>query len=201
MPAITSHSTPPVDNGQISTSIQSHLLERIAAAAKAVLDFLIILFLGLVLALLTILPWLLRVSAVLLWLVGGYVAMMAIQRIYSPFSNGEELLALQFVAIFLMSALVMILFMGKQAHLWGGLAFGGFLAYILATNAIRMANMEYANLIFRILPPTLLSVGMITAALRLKALRSEHNLRFGSPPFVWINKLLSKGGDAIRPKQ
>ena len=201
MPTITSHNTPPVDNGQISTSIQSHLLERIAAAAKAVLDFLIILFLGLVLALLTILPWLLRVSAVLLWLVGGYVAMIAIRTIYAPFSNGEELLALQFVVIFLMTALVMILFMGKQAHLWGGLAFGGFLAYILATNAVRVANMEYADLIFRVLPPALLSVGMITAAIRLKALRSEHNLRFGSPPFVWINKLLSKGGGAIDPKQ
>ena len=184
-----------------SSRLRSLLMKNIVAAAKATFDFLTILVLGIVLALLTIIPWLLRAGAILLWLVGGYVAMMAIQRIYSPFSNGEELLALQFVVIFLMTALVMILLIGKQAHLWGGLAFGGFLAYILATNAVRVANMEYADLIFRVLPPALLSVGMITAAIRLKALRSEHNLRFGSPPFVWINKLLSKGGGAIDPKQ
>ena len=201
MPANTSRSTPPPDNSKQLSSMQSQIMEKIAAAAKAVFDFLIVFFLGIVLAVLTVLPWLLQVGAVLLWLVGGYTAITTIQTIYSPFSNREELLVLQFAVILLMVALVMILFMAKRTHLWGGLALGGFLAYELASNATRVTNSEYADLIFRVLPPALFSVGMIVATLRLKALRSEHNLRFSSPAFLWINKLLSKGGGAVGHKQ
>jgi len=186
---------------QQSSRVRSLLMKKLAAAAKVIFDFLTILFLGVFLALLTILPWLLRVGAILLWLTGGYTAVMAIQIIYSPFSNREELLALQFAVILLMVALVMILFLVRRRYLWGGLALGGFLAYELASNATRLANSEYAGLIFRVLPPALLSVGMIVITIRLKKLRSGHKLRSRYPPFLWISKLISRGGGAVGPKQ
>ena len=89
--------------------IADKLLYIIKKSAWSLVDFMKILVLGFVVALLLLLPWLLRIAALLVWLVGGYFAIMAIQAAYSPFSQHIEVLALQFAVILAMTAIPLLL--------------------------------------------------------------------------------------------
>ena len=82
-----------------SNDTTSKLLNLIAQSARSLLSFLTIIFLGIVAAILLVVPWLLRTVAFLVWLVGAFAAIMAIQTIYTPFSNSGEVLALQFTVV------------------------------------------------------------------------------------------------------
>ena len=159
------------------------------------LNFLKILVLGFVAALLILLPWLLRIAALLVWLVGGYFAIMAIQAAYSPFSQHIEVLALQFAVILAMMALAMLLMLEQKEKLWGGLTLGGMLFLLIAYGVISLSRTDYGSLILRILPPALLATSMLAMTIRLKTMRSRgKKILFSAPLFVWIKKF-SKGGD------
>lgn len=108
-------------------AILANLLNAIGHALLLLGQFLAILFLGLLAALLYALPWLLRMACVLGWLIGGYMAIEAIQNLYGFHSPIGAVLALQFAVIFLMVAWAGSLLLVNPKHIWGGLALGGLL--------------------------------------------------------------------------
>ena len=165
------------------------------------MDFVKILVLGFVAALLIVLPWLLRIAAFLVWLIGGYFAIMAIQAAYSPFSQHVEVLVLQFAVILAMMALAMLLMLEQKEQLWGGLTLGGALFLFISYGVISLSGTEYGNLILRVLPPALLATSMLAMTIRLRTMRSRgKKILFSAPLFVWIKKF-SKGGDVYSERR
>ncbi len=181
------------------TAIISNLMELIARFFQILVQFLIVLLLGLVVAILFILPWLLRIAAILLWTIGSYAAMSAVQNIYSPYSSTGEVIALKSAVILVAISIVMLAMLSSRNHVWGSMAVSGILTYGLSYGAkLLIATWAYADLFFRVLPPALLAVGMIVMTLRLKAMRTGGQIQFSASPFVWFKSL--RGGDAQSPK-
>lgn len=85
-------------------AVITNLLKAVKHALQLLGQFLLILFLGLLAALLYALLWLLRMACVLAWLVDGYMAIDAIRELYGHYSPIGAALALQFAVIFLMVA-------------------------------------------------------------------------------------------------
>jgi len=186
-------------NNAANQIILGKLIENIQKSMRSLVEFLKILALGMIAALLLVLPWLLRAAALLIWLAGGYAAITTIQFIYSPFSQYGEILVLQFAAIILLIAIALLLMMAKQEFLWGGLAIGGALFVSVSYGMTRLWNTEYGGLILRALPAALLAVSMIVMSVRLKKMRTSGGVRFSSPLFVWLKKS-PKGGDVSSPE-
>ena len=155
--------------------------------------------LGFVAALLLVLPWHLRIAALLVWLVGGYFAIIAIETAYDPFSQHGEILVLQFAAITSMVAIAMLLMVVNKEHLWGGLTLGGALFLLGSYGAMKLSGTQSGTLILQVLPPALLATNMIAMGIRLKKMRRSGKIQTSSPLFVWTKNLLSgirsKGGD------
>ena len=164
-------------------------------------NFLKIFVLGFVAALLLLLPWLLRIAALMVWLIGGYFAITALQAAYSPFSQSIEVLALQFAVILAMTAIPLLLILKNKEQLWGGLTLGGAFFLFISYSVISLSETEYGSLILRVLPPALLTASMLAMTIRLKTLRSRgKKIIFSAPLFVWIKKF-SKGGDAYSERR
>jgi len=140
------------------------------------LEFLTIIVLGIVGAVLYALPWILRVTALLLWLTGVYMGFTSIQTIYGPFSPAIPVIALQFTLI-LISVGWVIIVLGKNASfVWGGMAAGGLIVSGASTGSIwLLTHWPYAILFFRVLPPTLFSVLLIYETIRLRSLHQNRN--------------------------
>ena len=195
MKSIKTHMT----NNAANQIILGKLIENIQKSMRSLVEFLKILVLGMIAALLLVLPWLLRAAALLIWLAGGYAAITTIQFIYSPFSQYGEILVLQSAAIILLIAIALLLTLAKQEFLWGGLAIGGALFVSVSYGMTRLWNTEYGGLILRALPAALLAVSMIAMSVRLKKMRTSGGVRFSAPLFVWLKKS-PKGGDASSPE-
>ena len=78
------------------------------------LEFLAIVILGVIDAVLYALPWLLRVVALLLWLGGAYLGINSVRVIYAPFSPTIPVLALQFAIILLSIGWVAVLILENK---------------------------------------------------------------------------------------
>lgn len=177
------------------------LQEKIARVTRSVIDFSIVLFLGFLAALLFVIPWLLRIVALLVWLAGSYFAIMAIQAAYSPFSQYIEVLALQFAVILAMVAIALLLMLNHKEQLWGGLTLGGVLFLLISYGVIILSETEYGGLFLRVLPPALLATSMLAMTIRLKTMRSKgKRIHLSAPLFMWIKKF-SKGGDAYSERR
>ena len=175
------------------------LQEKIADASKTLVMFVKALSFGIVAAILLVVPCLLRTVAFLVWLVGAFAAIMAIQTIYTPFSNSGEVLALQFTVVLAMVDLATVLMLKKKDQLWSGLAFGGLMVWSVSYGACMLSKKwQYADFVFQVLPPALFAVGLIVMTLRLRVLRSKGNMQFATQAFVWLQKL--KGGDTRSPE-
>ena len=150
------------------------LIQFVFNAIKYLLEFLAIIILGIVGAILYSLPWLLRIVAVLLWLGGDYLGITSIQTIYFPISPAIPVIALQF-AVILMSVSWLLIVLSKNPRLvWGGMAAGGLVIGGVSSGSIwLLSHWQYANLFFRVLPPALFSVLLIYETIRLRSLR--HN--------------------------
>lgn len=172
-------------------AILTNLLNAIGHALLLLGQFLAILFLGLLAALLYALPWLLRIACVLGWLVGGYMTIDAIQNLYGFHSPIGAVLALQFAVIFLMVAWAGSLLLVNPKHIWGGLALGGLLPAWITWKGLPwlFANWEYADLFIRILPPALFSLALFYITLRMRYLRTNQQLHLSKPAFTWLPKL------------
>ncbi len=172
------------------------LLHSINKSVSSLMDFLKLLALGFIAALLLVLPWLLKIAAFLVWLVGGYFAIMAIQVAYSPFSQPIEVLALQFAVILVMVAIALLLMRNHKEQLWGGLMLGGALSLFISYGVISLSRTDYGNLILA-RPASLyfLQPACSSMTIRLKTMRRRgKKILFSAPLFVWIKKF-SKGGD------
>jgi len=175
-------------------TIIANLLKAIGKAARLLGQFLTILFLGLLAAFLYALPWLLRMACILIWLMGAYMALQAIQELYAAHAPSGAVLALQFAVIFLMVAWTGILLLVKPQYIWGGLGLSGLLSAGIVWAGIPWLQTywPYADLFFRVLPPALFSLALIYITIRMRFLRKYKTLRLAKPAFTWLPETLSK---------
>ena len=178
------------------------LAQVLVKAIMTMVQFLIILILGVVIAIVTALPWLLRIASVLVWLTGGYFALQAIQEIYGPNSPAGPVLALQFAVIFLMTAWVGGLLLKSLTHLWGGLLAGGLFSIWLTRSVVPgfITSWQHADFLFRVLPPALLAMTLLSMTLRLRRLRSTRNLKLVNPAFIWLPKAVHQAKETFQQR-
>ena len=157
------------------------LIQFVFNAIKYLLEFIAIIILGIVGAILYSLPWLLRIVALLLWLGGDYLGISSIQAIYAPISPAIPMIALKF-ALILMSVGWLLIVLNKNPKLvWGGMAAGGLVIGGVSSGSIwLLSHWKYADLFFRVLPPALFSVLLIYETIRLRSLRRNGNMKLES---------------------
>ena len=74
----------------------STLLRYLVQALIVLVEFLVIVFLGILVAIIYAFPWLLRIGAILIWFYGGYRLVIVVDEIYAPFSPEIPVMILQF---------------------------------------------------------------------------------------------------------
>jgi len=159
-------------------NIIATLLTFVVNASIYLLEFLSIVILGIVGAVLYALPWLLRVAALLLWLGGVYLGFNSIQMIYAPFSPAIPVIALQFAIILISIGWVAVLLLENKKLFWGGMAIGGLVMGGASIGSAWLLNhWRYADMFFRVLPPALFSVLLIYETIRLRLLRRSNSRR------------------------
>ena len=84
----------------------SNLLTAIWKALRTLGEFLVVILLGMVAALLIIMPWLLRALALIGWFAGTFLIWLTINNLYSASTPAFPLLALTAVPAILSAALV-----------------------------------------------------------------------------------------------
>ena len=157
------------------------LIQFVFNAIKYLLEFIAIIILGIVGAILYSLPWLLRIVALLLWLGGDYLGISTIQAIYAPISPAIPVIALKF-AVILMSVGWLLIVLNKNTKLvWGGMAAGGLVIGGASIGSIwLLAHWQFADLFFRVLPPALFSVLLIYETIRMRSIRRNGNMKLES---------------------
>lgn len=165
--------------------LTAKLLGVIKRTLLALTDFLLFMFLGGIEAILLVLPWLLRITVVLVWLTAAFIGIETVNDIYAPYSPATPVIALQFTVILASVAWLAILLNRNARFLWGGMAAGGLVIGGISLGAAWiLEHWSYANLFFRVLPPALFSVLLIHETVRLRALRQKGKL---SNPFRKAN--------------
>jgi hypothetical protein len=155
------------------------LWDMVKAAATILWKFAAAMFLAALIVILYALPWLLRAASILAWLVAGFIGIQTIQAIYAPFSPAIPTLALQFAVILLMVSWAMYSLL-KGVQLWGSLFVAGVVISLLSWGAGLLAeHWLYADLFFHVLPSLLLTVGMLTLSMRLRAIYNGKGHRVG----------------------
>ena len=167
------------------TNVMLILIQFVFNAIKYLLEFLAIIILGILGAILYSLPWLLRIVALLIWLGGDYLGISTIQAIYFPISPAIPVIALQF-AVILMSVGWLLIVLNKNTKLvWGGMAAGGLVIGGASIGSIwLLSHWQYADLFFRVLPPALFSVLLIYETIRLRSLRRNGIMKLDEPEEV-----------------
>lgn len=138
------------------------------------LNFLREIAIGILVAVFHLIPWLLRAASILGWLIAIIMCINTLHSIYSPFTDVVPMFALQFGVILLMVQWAMYgLRNGKSV--WGLLFAGAISLWCISEGLTWLSiNWQYANLFFRVLPPALLAVGMITISIRTRTRRLSH---------------------------
>jgi hypothetical protein len=161
------------------------LIQFVFNAIKYLLEFIAIVILGVMGAILYSLPWLLRLVAVLLWLWGNYLGITSIQAIYSPISPAMPVIALQFAVILMSVGWVLIVLSKNTKLVWGSMAAGGLVIGGASIGSIwLLSHWQYADLFFRVLPPTLFSVLLIFETIRMRSLRHNGIMKLDKPEKV-----------------
>lgn len=166
-------------------------------------QFLAVVFLGLLAAILFALPWVIRMVTIVVWLVGGSLAIQSIDELYGPYTPAGPLIALQFVVIFLMTAWVGVLLLKAPSYIWGGLLAGGLLSGWISWQGIPeiLKHWRDADLFFRLLPPALLALVMMYLTLRLRWLRSNRQLKPVTPAFLWLPKAVHQAKERFQQQR
>ena len=145
----------------------SNLLNIIWKALKTLAEFLTILLLGLIAAILIILPWLLRAAALIGWLAGTFFIWITVNELYGAFTPALPLLALSAIPAILSSALVVWLFYrGQQGKLWGAMTLWGVLGWLIWKGSFLLTNWQYGTLTIQVLPAALSAVLMLYINIR-----------------------------------
>src|SRR5260221_14515168 len=110
----------------------SILLNTISEALKTLAEFLSVLLLGIIAGILIVLPWLLRILALIGWLAGTFLLWITINDLYSAFTPTLPLFALTAVPAILSTAMVVWLFSrGQQGKLWGAMTLWGVMGWLI----------------------------------------------------------------------
>lgn len=127
--------------------------------------------LGILIAVFNLIPWLLRVVSIVVWLIATFISINTLRKIYSPFTDVIPMFALQFGVVLMMVQWSMYGLRNGQ-NIWGLLFAGAMTLGGISQAMIWLsANWRYAELFFRVLPPALLGVGMITLSIRTRTRR------------------------------
>ncbi len=145
----------------------ANLLAVCRKALKILAEFLTVLMLGLLAAILFVLPWLLRALALIGWLAGTFLTWLTINNLYSDFTPALPLLALTSVPAILSVALVVWLFyQGQQGHLWGAMTLWGVIGFLVWKGSLLLMNWQYGTLIVQVLPAALCAVLLLYINIR-----------------------------------
>jgi hypothetical protein len=145
----------------------SSLLAAIWKALKTLLEFLAVILLGIVAALLLIMPWLLRALALIGWLAGTFLIWLTINQLYGAFTPALPLMALTAVPAILSAALVVWLFYrAQQGKLWGAMTLWGVIGWLIWKGSLLLAKWQYGLLAIQILPAALSAVLLIYINIR-----------------------------------
>ena len=156
----------------------SNLLNVIWKALKTLGEFLMVILLGMVAALLFIMPWLLRALALIGWLTGTFLIWLTINNLYSAFTPALPLIALTAVPAILSAALVVWLFYrGQQGRLWGAMALWGAIGWLIWKGSLLLAKWQYGLLAAQILPAALSGVLLIYINIRWGAVIRARRFR------------------------
>ena len=157
----------------LSSAIRN-LFRWLVYALTILLQFLIIIALGILVAITYALPWLLRVGAFIVWLFGAYLLTRAVGEVYSPFSEAIPVMALQLFVVAIQLVMVMAVLMTNSQLIWGGLYFSGGIPIWLALKGIPDAfiHWQHADFFFRVLPPALWAVMLLYLTVKAKVQKS-----------------------------
>ncbi len=145
----------------------SSLLAVCRKALKTLIEFLIILLLGLLAAILLALPWLLRALALIAWLAGTFLTWLTINRLYSGFTPVLPLVALTAVPAVLSVALVVwVFYIGQRQYLWGVMALWGALGFLVWKGSMLLTNWRYGMLVIQVFPAVLCAVLLLYINIR-----------------------------------
>ena len=145
----------------------SSLLTIISKALKTLVEFLTVLFLGLIAGILIFLPWLLRALALLGWLAGTFLLWLTINNLYSSFTPALPLFALTAVPTIISTALVVWLFFrGQQGKLWGAMTLWGVIGWLIWKGSILLSKWHYGVLVVQVLPAVLSAVLLLYINIR-----------------------------------
>jgi hypothetical protein len=177
----------------------STLFRYLVQGLIILIEFLIIIFLGILVAIIFALPWLLRIGAIIIWFYGGYRLVIAVGEIYAPFSSEIPVMILQFFVIIVqLGAMIGILIINLRLS-WGALYFTGGVPLWLALKGIPDAfeNWQHADFIFRVLPPALWVMLLTLITIKGKRYRTVKQLgpSFGSGLPDFVDLILDKAGD------
>jgi hypothetical protein len=181
----------------------STLFRYLVQALIILIQFLIIIFLGILVAIFYTLPWLLRIGAILIWFYGGYRLVIAVDEIYAPFSPEIPVMILQlFVIIVQLGAMIGILIVNLRLS-WGALYFTGGVPLWLALKGIpdAFANWQHADFMFRILPPALWAMLLILITIKGKRYKAGKYLMpsFASGVPDFVDLVMDKAGKIMSP--
>jgi hypothetical protein len=178
----------------------ANLLRYLAQALAILLQFLIIVILGMFVAIIYALPWVLRIGAILIWFYGGYRLVIVVGEIYAPFSPEIPVMILQFFVIIVqLGAMIGLLIVNLRLS-WGALYFTGGVPLWLALKVIPAAfeNWQSADLFFRVFPAVLWAMMLIYLTFKAKAQKIGKQLtQLKMPNF--INLALDKAGTIYSP--
>ncbi len=145
----------------------SNLLAVCRKALKTLIEFLTVLFLGLLAAILLTLPWLLRALALIGWLAGTFLAWLTVSNLYSAFTPALPLSALTAIPAILSVALVVWLFYrGQQGHLWGAMMLWGVIGFLIWKGSMVLTRWQYGSLVIQVLPAALCAVLLLYINIR-----------------------------------
>jgi len=143
------------------------LLNIISNSLRTLAEFLTVLFLGLIVGILIVLPWLLRVLALLGWLAGTFLLWLTINDLYSAFTPTLPLFALTAVPAILSTALVIWFFSrGQQGKLWGAMTLWGVIGWLVWKGSSLLMGWNYGLLIVQVLPASLSAVLLLYINIR-----------------------------------
>jgi hypothetical protein len=170
-------------------AVIASLIQLIVKFATILFQFILIVLLGLLVAFLAALPWLLRMAAMLSWLFAAWFGLNAIQTIYAPFTDEIPLMALKGALILAQVSWLSLKVLAVREHVWGGLVLGAIVVGGLSWLALRVSeNWQYADLFFRVLPPALFSGLLIYETIHLRSLRRGDGIRLSAPAFEWLGR-------------
>ena len=177
------------------------LFRYLVQALIILIEFLIIIFLGILVAIIYALPWLLRIGAIVIWFYGGYRLVIVVDEIYAPFSPEIPVMILQFFVIIVqLSAMIGMLIVNLRLS-WGALYFTGGVPLWLALKGIPdvFANWQHADFIFRVLPPALWAMLLLLITIKGKRYKAGKYLvpSFASGLPSFVDLVMDKAGGIV----